>query len=109
MAAHEEKNERVVLLRRSVEGLLWGADRLLCHFGLATPSGRFATNVVRHLPKGDTGKPCSRVLGNTVAGPLHYGGNRGLLNRVLGRAEVAKSPHYDSKHLRCQFPQQLSD
>ena len=108
MAAHEEKDQRVVFPRRSLDGRrFWRADRLVRHLAFATAASRFAANVVAHPPEGDLGQPCAGIVRSALAWPLHRGGKRRFLNGVLRRGEVAKSSDNGPEHPRRQFPQQV--
>ena len=110
MAAHEEKDQRVVFLRNSFDGLqFWCVDRRkgdVRHLTFATATSRFRANVICHPPEGDLRQPCAGIVRLTLAWPLHRRGKGCLLNGVLGRREVAKSSDNGPEHLRSQFPQQ---
>ena len=75
----------------------------------ATAASRFAANVVGHSPEGDLCQPCAGIVREALARPLHCGGQRRLLNGVLGRREIAKSSDNGAEHLRRQFPQKVLD
>ncbi len=111
MAAHEEKDQRVVFLRRNLDGRRFhSVDRHKGHVGhlaFATTACRFAANVVGHPPEGDLRQPCAGIVWWAIARPLNRRSKRRLLNGVLRRCEVAKSSDNCPEHLRCQFAQQV--
>ncbi len=91
MAAHKEENLRVIFDRRSIQAGFRHMRRLLHDFRLATPPCRFAADKVHHLSKSNLRQPGARIVGNSVARPLHHCRNRRFLNGIFGRLEITKS------------------
>ncbi len=110
MAAHEEKDKRVVFLRRSLDGRRFGCvGRLHGHRAFATAASRFGPDVVGHPPEGNLRQPGAGIVRRALARPLHRCGECRLLNGILRYREVAKSSDHSREHLRRQFPQQVLD
>ena len=76
-----------------------------CGFPLAT--GNFAAHLVGHAAACDLNQPAPRILGNTLLRPLREGRDHGLLHRILGGGEVAKTASDCAEHLRRKFAQQM--
>jgi len=107
MTAHEEQDERVVLM-----GFVLNDGRRRLGFGLHCgcgfpAAGQIAAQVVGHPAVGDVNQPGARSVGNTFAGPLQRGGEQCFLNGALGRCEVAKTADDCAEHLRRQVAQQM--
>jgi hypothetical protein len=111
MAAHEEQQQRVVVLaglgvlgrRRELR-----VGRLLPqHLGLAPAPRDLAAQLVGHAPRGDLDKPRPRVVGHALVGPLHRGGEQRFLHGVLGGREVAEAADHCAEHLRRELAQQV--
>ena len=107
MAAHEEQDERVVLLR--IGELVRRLDlRRLHHDGGLAPAPRdFGPEMVRHAAGGDVNQPAARVIRNAFPRPLQGRRDECFLNRVFGRREVPESSHHGPEHLRRQLAQQV--
>jgi len=108
MTAHEEQDERVVLIGFVLnDGHRRGGARLHCGCGFPAASGQIGAQVVGHTAGGDVNQPGARIVGNTFAGPLQGGGEQCFLNGVLGSCEVAKTADDCAEHLRRQVAQQM--
>ncbi len=109
MAAHEEQDERVVLLRFILDAIERRYVRRLfrCHRGLPAPASQLATQTIGHAPRGDLNQPAARILGNAFARPLHGRRHQCLLNGILRRGEVAETADDRSEHPRRELAQQM--
>ena len=108
MAAHEEQDERVVLIGFARSG---GRGRHLPGLhgsgGFAAAAGHFAAQVVGHAPAGHLNQPGAGIVGNAFARPLNGRREQGLLHGVLGGGEVAETADHRAEHLRREFAQQM--
>ena len=108
MAAHEEQNQRVICVHITLnivdgrDGLRIPRDR-----GFPLTAGNFVAYLIDHPAGCHPNQPAAWILGNTLARPLRECCQHGLLNGILGRGEIAKSPHDSSKHLRSEFAQKV--
>jgi len=105
MAAHEEKGERVVVIRRlPAVGKIEDGGRPL------PPSPRaLAPPFVYQSPRGDRHHPGTRVVRHAFLRPLDSRGEEGLLRCVLARVELSVPPHKHGEDLRRQLAQQILD
>jgi len=101
VTAHEEDDERVVLVRDLRGRLLRG--------GLALPACVLAAVVVDQPPLGRLDQPAARLLRNAVPRPVLGGGDERLLNGILGRVEIAEPAGEHAEDLRRQLAQQALD
>lgn len=112
VAAEEEQDQRVVLFgallvsRRRVH-LVGGRSRR--GDVLAAAPGLVAAQLVGDPPRGDGDQPGARVVRHTLRGPLHRGGEQGLLHRVLTRVEGSVAAHERAEDLRRGLTQQALD
>src|SRR6185503_20225911 len=73
---------------------------------LAPPPRRFCPQVIGHPADGDLDEPSTRVLGQSLGGPLLRRGDERLLDRVLRRGEIAEAADDRAENLRRQLAQQ---
>ena len=106
MTAHEQQDERVVLLRVVLDGRDQLVD-LLRRIVLAPAPGALAADVIGHPPRRDLNQPAARIVGHPVARPLRRRGDERLLHGVLGRGEITVAPHRRAQHLRRELAEQL--
>jgi len=72
MTAHEEQDERVVLLRPTFDIYRRGElARLQGCGGFPAPAGNVAARVIRHAPRGHLNQPAARIVGNSFLRPLN--------------------------------------
>ena len=104
MAAHEQHDQRVVLV-----GDL-GRYRLLQRSqGLPLPPRLLASQLIEQPALAGLDELAARLCGNTFARPMVGGGQQRLLDGVLGSIEIAESPCEHADDLRRQFAQQVLD
>ncbi len=109
MTAHEEQNERVVLLH-GVLGV-WCENDLLVWRPLgeddsfATPARARAAQLVGEPPHGDLDQPAARIVGKALDGPLPERRDKRFLDGVFGRREIAAPPDDGAEHLRREIAQ----
>jgi hypothetical protein len=87
VAAHEEQDERVVLLHHSL-AVQCGHDPLvgwLLHDrdGFATPPGQLASQVIGHSPGGNLNQPATRIFRHALVGPLDGCRKQRLLDGIF--------------------------
>jgi hypothetical protein len=111
MTAHEEQDERVVLIL-PIPAIDCG--RLLpfeCYLqgreGFAPSPGQRAAEMIGHAPGGDLDQPAARIVGHALFGPLHGRREQRLLNGILGGEEVAEAPDHGAENLRRKLAQQV--
>ena len=97
MAAHEQQDQRVVLLGRARRRRRAGATCSSAGACATTTASRrrrasSRAEVIGHAPRGDLDQPAARVVGHALARPLQRRREQRLLDRVLGRGEVAEAP-----------------
>ena len=73
----------------------------------ARSAGALAPQPVDRLATGNRGQPGTRPVGNAVAPPRFGGGERGVLQGVLGDVDVAREPDEGGQHLATLHPDQL--
>ncbi len=99
MAAHEQQDERVVLVRV----VLNGGDSLVTlprDIALAPSAGAFTANVIGHPPRGHLDQPATRIVGYALTWPLRRGGDECFLHGILSRCEIAVLAHRRAQYLR---------
>jgi hypothetical protein len=101
MAAHEQHGQGVVVLGNLRDGSL---DR---RQPLALSAGLLASPVVDQAEAGRPEQPPAWIRRNPVTRPMLGGGEQRLLDRVLGRVEVAGSASERAEDLRRQLAQQV--
>ena len=117
MTAHEEQDERVVLVhpaldascaeaRSEVVKRRLGRD-LQDDRRLAAAPGQLGAQVIRHASRGDLDQPAARVVGNALLRPLHGRREECLLHGVFGGGKVAESPDDRAENLRRELAQQV--
>ncbi len=113
MTAHEEDDERVVLLHpqlrvtRRHERLV---DRPFTGHDVLAPAPReLAAQVVVQTSDGYLIQPAARVVGEARYGPLRRGRDQRLLDGVLGGGEVPMTTRHGAEDLRRQLAQQVLD
>jgi len=108
MTAHEQQDERVVLIhfilrvgrrRRPVE--------LERRGGFSAPAGEFAADVIGHAPGSHLNQPGARIAGAPLPRPLNSRRNQRLLHGVFGVCKVTESADDRSEHLRRKLAQQM--
>ena len=113
MAAEQEQPEGVVGIRWG--GVVAEVQRLgRCRpLGgdafLAPPAGLLAADDVDHAPVGHRHQPAPGVRRQAAVGPLHRGGQQGLLHGVLAQVELVVTPNQRAEDLRRQRPQERFD
>lgn len=103
MAAHEEKNERVVLLRLDDWSHHLGIEGRL---GFSMLSRKVAPQLIGEPVRSNPNKPAEGVVGNPLRRPLHGRRQESFLNGILRRSEIAKAAHDRRENLGCKFSQQ---
>ena len=105
MTAHEEQDERIILLS-SLPAILRHV-RGGCHlvplqgrFGLPPPAGHLAAHMIRHAPRGHLNQPGARIVGESFPRPLDGRRHQRFLDRVLDGGEIAKTADDGAQHLR---------
>jgi hypothetical protein len=111
VAAHEEQEQRVVLL--SVACGVWLRRCLLIRRRLhdddrfAAAAGQLGAQVIGHAPRRDADQPRARVVWYAVLWPLQGGGEERFLHGVFGCREIAEAPDDSAQNLRRQLAQQI--
>jgi hypothetical protein len=110
MAAHEEQDERVVLVRgfpallRQADGEV--ASPLPGRGSLPAAARELAAHVVGHAAGGNANEPRPRIVGQALLGPLHGRRDERFLDRVLGGREVPEAPDDGAEDPRREVAQQ---
>ena len=108
MTAHEEQNERVILLDMTVD---FGHGRQIIKFhghgGFPAPTGELASQVIGHAPASDLDKPGARIVRRAFFGPLKRCCEQRLLDGVFSVGEIMEAANDDPEHLRREFAQQM--
>jgi hypothetical protein len=104
MAAHEQNEQRVVLV-----GDRWRWRVLQRRNGLAAFARLLASQLVDHPALGGLDQPPARLRGNSVTGPVQGGRQQRFLDGVLGSVEVAIPADERAEDLRRQLAQQVVD
>src|SRR5260221_14660481 len=108
MTAHEEQDERVVLIRFILDA---GRGRHVVELrgrrSFPAPAGELAAQVVGHAPGSDLNQPGARILGSAFPRPLNRRREQRLLNGVLGGGEVAETANDHAEHLRPKLAKQM--
>ena len=111
MTAHEQQDQRVVLIRliqtTHRRRLLLVGPHLRSEGCFTLSQRQLAAHVIGHAAGGDLDQPSARVIWQAVLGPLHGGCEQRLLNRILGGCEVPEAPHDRAEHARTELPQQF--
>ena len=118
MTAHEEQDERVVLVHPALDASLADArsevvDRrrfgrdLRDDDGLAAAPRQLGAHVIGHAPRRDVDQPAARVVGHALLGPLQGRREERFLHRVLGGGKVAEAPDHRAENLRRELAQQV--
>lgn len=97
MTAHEEQDERIVLL------ILGGkSSRQIAVAMLPALAGRFTAQMIGHAAAGHLNQPGARIVGNSFLRPLRCGRKQGFLYGIFSGAEVAEQATHGAKYLRRQ-------
>ena len=108
MTAHEEQNQRVVLLSIAFH---FGHGGQIIKFGrhgsFPAAAGQFASNVIGHAPACHLAKPAARIVRNAFFGPLHGCCDQRFLHSIFSVGEVMEAADDDPEHLRREFAQQV--
>ena len=110
MTAHEQQDERVVLIGVSPDLQI---DRRCNWFELRGRGGfpaaarRLAAQVIGHAPRGHLNQPGAWIFRTTFPRPLNGRGDQCFLNGILGAGEVAETADDRTEHLRRKFAQQM--
>ena len=108
MTAHEEQNQRVILLciifyfgyRRQI-------IKFSRHGSFPAAAGQFASEMIGHAPACHLAKPAARIVRDAFFGPLHCCCNQRFLYSVFGVGEVMEAADDHPEHLRREFAQQV--
>jgi len=108
MAAHEEKNQRIVFFWCSLDSRpLCCSDRLQGQLTFATAASHLSAHMVGHPPGGDVNEPAARIVGHAFPRPLNDRCHQCLLNGILGGGEVMETADDRAEYLRHEFAQQM--
>ena len=102
MAAHEQKNQRVVFC-----GDLSGGRFLKQGQAFAISPGLVTSPLIDHPPDGRVHEPTERFRRNAIARPVHGRREQRLLNRVFRSVKVTRPPDEYAKDLRRKVAQQV--
>ena len=110
MAAHEEKNERVVLFHGCFVGRRYHVLFRRCFeddLRFAPAARRLRPDLIGELSRGDLDEPRARIFGHAGARPLERSRGERFLHCVLRGAEVAVATDDGAEHLRCKLTEQV--
>ncbi len=111
MAAHEEQDEGVVLIRVFIP--IGSMRHLLVRWyltqdrSLTSPASLFGAQVIGHSPDGYVDQPAARVVRHAFVWPLQGRCDQRLLDRILRCREVAEAPDHSAENLRRKISQQV--
>src|SRR4051812_30495155 len=106
MAAHEEENERVVLLHWRFVGRRYHVLFRRCFehdLRFAPSARRLRPDLIGELSSSDLDEPRARVVRHPRAWPRKRGRDERFLHRILRRPEIAVATRDDTEHLRCKL------
>ena len=110
MTAHEQQDERVVLIGFTPNLQIGrGRHRFDLHGrgGFPAAARHLAAQVIGHAPRGHLNQPGAWILGTAVPRPLDGRRDQCLLHGILGGGEVAETADDRAEHLRRKFAQQM--
>ena len=108
MAAHEEQDQGVVRVIRSLGGINLLLRQLPPRNGvLAASASLLAAEEVGEPAGGDSDQPALRVVRQTLTRPLGRSREHGLLHSIFGNVEVTVAAYHSAKSLRRQLAQQV--
>ncbi len=107
MAAHEQQDQRVVGVARSLGGVSLLLRQLPPRNGVLTaPPSLLTAQQVGQPASCDRDQPVLRVVRQTLIRPLRRRREHGLLYGVFGSVEVTVAAYHRAKNLRRQLAQQ---
>ena len=108
MTAHEEQDERVVVLFAfGIEGRDEEEWRFSGGGGFAIEARTLAAHAIGHAARGNVDEPGARIVGEAFLRPLICGGDECILHRVLGGGEVAEAAKDGTEHLRREVAEEM--
>ena len=125
MAAHEEEDQRVVLVgdvgrhasRRRAQCVerreFWRGRHLLLgwrlgdHGRFAPPPRELGAQLIGHAPHGDMNQPSARVVGHALIRPLHGRRKECFLDGIFCLRKVTKTANHGAENLRRELAQQV--